>query len=369
MSEIYFCDVCNESVPVVDLEQGRALRVKERVVCAVCNRAMGGSLATGTESASSSGHAATAAPSPAVPIHSHGHAYTATHHPPSGAGAALALGALGLGIAVSVGVWARGELEAFRVAAAADSERTMVVQREFAARLEASEIEERSRRELSASEAREEWMNLRAEVAELRTRGDSGLADLSAKLAEASQRMAALDLSLASVARHDAELVSVQQKLVELRAAVDALSTELSTKLAEVRRAGGGAGSAAETEDPAWLALLEQLRSANVSERYVALVGLASSRDPRATAEVLPSLKDADIFLRMAAARALGDLASRDAISALMEALVREAAYLSLRSITQRDLPFDAHSPDAAERAKRIKTWREWWEKERPKAG
>jgi HEAT repeat protein len=287
----------------------------------------------------------------------------------------LALGALGLGIAVSVGVWARGELEAFRVAAAADSERTMVVQREFAARLEASEIEERSRRELSASEAREEWMNLRAEVAELRTRGDAGLADLSAKLAEASQRMAALDLSLASVARHDAELVSVQQKLVELRAAVDALSTELSTKLAEVRRAGGSAGSAAETEDPAWLALLEQLRSANVSERYVALVGLASSRDPRATAEVLPSLKDADIFLRMAAARALGDLASRDAISALIdalddeEALVREAAYLSLRSITQRDLPFDAHSPDAAERAKRIKAWREWWEKERPKAG
>ena len=38
--EIFFCDICNESVPAGDLETGKAYRRGERVVCAPCDRAM-----------------------------------------------------------------------------------------------------------------------------------------------------------------------------------------------------------------------------------------------------------------------------------------------------------------------------------------
>ena len=40
--DIFFCDICNESVPVGHLSDGRAFRRKGRVVCATCDAAMGG---------------------------------------------------------------------------------------------------------------------------------------------------------------------------------------------------------------------------------------------------------------------------------------------------------------------------------------
>ena len=40
MTEIFFCDLCNESVPLSDLDGGRAFRIKGRVVCATCNLTM-----------------------------------------------------------------------------------------------------------------------------------------------------------------------------------------------------------------------------------------------------------------------------------------------------------------------------------------
>ena len=38
--EIFFCDICNESVPEGDLNHGLAYRRGNRVVCAPCDRAM-----------------------------------------------------------------------------------------------------------------------------------------------------------------------------------------------------------------------------------------------------------------------------------------------------------------------------------------
>jgi putative sterol carrier protein len=40
--DVHFCDICNESVPQRDLDQGRAFLRKGRVVCAACDLSMGG---------------------------------------------------------------------------------------------------------------------------------------------------------------------------------------------------------------------------------------------------------------------------------------------------------------------------------------
>jgi hypothetical protein len=41
---------------------------------------------------------------------------------------------------------------------------------------------------------------------------------------------------------------------------------------------------------------------------------------------------------------------------------VREAAYISLCTITNKNFPFEAHQ-DQGERSKRIKVWQDWWKK------
>ena len=39
---LYFCDLCNESIPQSDLDLGRAVRRNERLICAACEGAMSG---------------------------------------------------------------------------------------------------------------------------------------------------------------------------------------------------------------------------------------------------------------------------------------------------------------------------------------
>ena len=372
MSEIYFCDLCNESVPQVDLDQGRATRLKGRVVCATCHRAMGTAAAgSAPETSASAAHVALPAPGS---IHSHGHAHAVTHSAPSGAGAALTFGLVALAVAVTVGVWARGALDELASQRGADQREERARHETLAARVEAAAASDSALRASSEARVLEELSSLRAELASLRSEVDAQTGLVRARLEELASGVARAEQALQTVERHDSELLTLQQHVVEAQSTLAALAQRLEQALAR-SPAGLGAAQPEPAEDPAWMALMEQLRSANVSERYVALVGLAQSRDPRATSVVLPLLDDGDIFLRMAAARALGDLATVEAIPGLIdtldddEALVREAAYLSLRSVTGRDLPFDAHSPDAAERARRIKVWREWWDKERPKTG
>ncbi|MBM3989475.1 MAG: HEAT repeat domain-containing protein [Planctomycetes bacterium] len=372
MSEIYFCDLCNESVPQLDLDRGHATRQKGRVVCATCHRAMGPAL---PESTSATPTPAAHAPLPAPgSIHSHGHAHAATHSAPSGAVAALTLACVALAVAVTVGVWARGALDEVGVQRREEQLRERERHQALAAHMEAAAASDSALRASSEARTFEALSGLRAEVASLRGEMAEQQGGIRARLEELGAGAARAEVALQRVERHEGELLTLQQHVVDAQAALAALSQRLEQALSNAPT-GLGAAQPQAAEDPAWIALMEQVRSANVSERYVALVGLAQSRDPRATSVVLPLLDDADIFLRMAAARALGDLASAEAIPGLIdtldddEALVREAAYLSLRSVTGRDLPFDAQSPDAAERARRIKAWREWWDKERPKLG
>jgi HEAT repeat protein len=372
MNEINFCDLCNESVPFVDLERGLATRLKGRVVCATCHRAMGSAVAApAADSAAPPAHAPLPAPGS---IHSHGHAHASAHSAPGGAFAALTFGVVALGAAVTVGVWARGALEEAQAQRSADREAASARHEALLLRVATNEQADSALRSSFEERALAEVGALRVELGALRGEVSSLQALATERTAALDASVAGLELALEKVERHDAELLTLQQHVVEVQANLQSLAQRLEQALAR-SPSGLGAAEPAPAEDPAWLALLDQLRSPNVSERYVALVGLSQSRDPRATSVVLPLLADADIFLRMAAARALGDLASAEAIPGLIDALdddeslVREAAYLSLRSITSRDLPFDAQSPDAAERAKRIKAWREWWDKERPRAG
>lgn len=367
MTDIFFCDLCNESVPLADLDGGRAFRIKGRVVCSACNVAM----------SQPGGGVASATPAAGEPILSHGHAHAAaTARGGGGAYAALTLAVLALGGVALVGAWTREEVVALRQQQRDELDGLRARVATLGTALE-DQNAERARLEAAITGHVDE--QLAALSQRLRIQDDE-LARLSREFRDGlegvNSQAASISDALMRLERQDGELLTLSRRLNELQAAARETDEQLSAELRALRDAGASVVAPIPAEArPAWWPLVEQLRSDSVSERYAALVGLSGTRDPAAAPHVLPLLADPDIFLRMAAARTLGDLGSPESVGALIDTLedgegvVREAAYLSLRAITKRDLPFDAQSPDAAERSRRVKAWREWWEKERPKVG
>jgi hypothetical protein len=206
---------------------------------------------------------------------------------------------------------------------------------------------------------------------------------ISEKVEGLGARIDVMKTSFDEVNRHDLELMRLQQKFTSLSDQIVQMGLEFddlamrvaNAPLASAGSAGEAAGGGATegTPPPAWIGLVEQLSSGNPSDRWQAVFALKETGDPAVAEFLVPVLKDEDLFIRMATATALGELGSPVAIPALIDALedeesaVRLEAYSALKVLTKRDLPFDAISEDATARTRRVKAWRDWWEKEREK--
>jgi len=395
--KIHFCDLCNESVPQADLDEGRAFVRKDRVVCATCDRAMSAAEPIGASSplAPSSPMTATSlAMHPAVAATaatdaSSDHAFVshlASTPPASVAHARESRGSLGVWIAVLA--------MAFTAVA-------IVVQNQ---RLEQAARQDRETRELALrwhDEVLDAQHRIGSELRRFVSDGQSDLAaridlarkDTDAKLKdwrdETAKQWTALDGSvkglsawrddLGAQSQDDKRRVAdLSQRLAksedDARQLIERLQTlEQAAKAppAPVAPVASGAGK----NEPGWRALLVDLTSANAGVRWEAVDGLGQAHDPQAVPALIPMLKDPDVFVRMATARVLGDLKATSAVNGLLDALednedaVREASFVALRAIAgNKDLKFDPLAPEA-ERAKRLKALREWWKKEEESGG
>jgi hypothetical protein len=353
--QLHFCDLCNESVPQTDLDARRATLVKGRVVCATCNEAM-------------THHAATPQPAAA--------ATASAKEPERSSSAAPVLAFLALCAAGGVGYWAYREIEDLRssqqdtLVALADAQRGQSES--------ASAFEAKLRGELAAAEQRASAAG-QSRVDALAARLDTtsaGLIGAQAEVARIDQALRQLQASRGDTERQDAALAELRRGHAEL---AQRLASEVERLAADIAALRAGAATptpaAPEAKRPEWFAFVEDLKSPTSATRWRAVLGLGQSKDPAAAEYLVPVLKDEDIFVRMFAARTLGDLGNPNSVSALIDALedseasVRAAAYAALTTITHRDLPFDPESSDGSERSRRVKAWREWWEKERGKAG
>jgi len=384
MTTVLFCDICNESVPQSDLDAGRARRLKGRVVCSVCERSMSGaepSPAGGSEpQAAPIGTSASAASGPAV--HAVPPPPTADVHRPrprrdSGAlvGASLAL--LAVLVAVGVGLRLSWDIEESKEAydrslrtAIRDyrAEALSVRETTEALRLENERFLATLRDELDAyardlAAAQDRWMLENDQVM-------AELVDFDAELTEIKELVGLIE-------RHDKEMIGLQAKFATL---LDDMTKHAARIAALEERPvvtieppiGGGAGAPQggdEREQPAWTKLLAGLDSPNADERWMAVDELGQTGDPAVADELVRMLQDEDTFVRMATARILGDLEAPAGIPALIgaleddEAAVREAALVALQAICGRTFDFDPHA-GPADRAKRVKAWRKWWDKE-----
>jgi len=232
---------------------------------------------------------------------------------------------------------------------------TAELERRLSARLEEGlAAGEKQRTEFAAASQRAEQSlgELARAISALRNDLDSGAVGREQRLDELSHRLAqSEDAQRALVSR-----LEEYQKAESARAEADALAKALPEK-------------AAPPAAPAWDALLPNLRDANPSTRWEAVDELGRSKDPAVIPHVTPLLKDSDLFVRMCAARVLADLGTLQGVPALIDALedseptVRESAWNALRTLTGKDFKFDPQGNEA-DRAKKVKSWREWWKKE-----
>ncbi len=395
--DILFCDLCNESVPQADLDLGWAQRRAGRIICARCDAAMsaegaeapgspggsGGSPGGTATAVAASPRAAASAPAPAGP-----EPHAGAHAPRRrGSGAANPAGVMvGLAAIVFAGGGSalildqvEGEVEG-AAEARAQLALGLAEQSRALLRLDETMIVRIGDAEDAIHARGEPWrQELRASLASLDERL-GGARDLVVSLGQDIDALRAATSAEDTRARNDIERVTTlaermdedlrffRDELIRLEENMRGLAVRGAPRLAYPT---GTPTDSAEGEDagPAWAPLLGDLEHASAAIRLEAIYGLAETKDAQVVPHLVPMLDDSDLFVRMATARTLQNLGAKPAVPALIDALedsesaVMEAAMLALRDITQRNFRFDPIASEA-ERAKRVKAWRDWWKKE-----
>ncbi len=356
--KIYFCDICNQSIPLKDLDEGQAVAVKGKLLCASCNAV-----------AVSASKGAAAAP-------------LRTGSAIGGAPSLLLLVAVA---AVGGGLWAlvehrakglHGEIETLRTSAT-DQDGT------FGDRLQ------KQADELTALRARigDQEAALRTAREDLEARRANDQADVEARFEKVQ----------GYVEENERLKDRVRQTEIGLAAALDTQAgllrgaTDFQMRLNELQTrqpAGPAPGPAPIVPEgapangdglPPLPAELQQhvkrLDSNDPGERWDAVSELGRRGNDKVVPYLIPKLKDVDEFVRLHAAEVLGDLDAKSAVPALIDALadetsfVREMVYSQLRKITRvTNLKFD---PDGKkeDRQRQQKAWQSWWDQQQPSGG
>lgn len=398
--KIHFCDLCNESVPQSDLDGGRSFLRKGRVICAKCNDLM--SVSSGrSASATAIGDAGTSAMDATITDDSDTKVEAASRTamaPSSSAdrtqgisrtasdetnidsvrargpvqyrvegGGGLVAGFLAAVSVVLVAVVAVMLMDRVEQVAGGVDQKVEIVQNDMAAAetellariedlkatslLSAQELENKLENALAQREARD------GETAER-------LQKILLRIDEVEGRLGGLTEAEIAAADNARELVALESSLANMRLEIAQLSADLQARPVVV-----AAPSTPEPNVPAWLALTEDLKDPNSGVRWNTVADLGHTGDPAVVAYVIPVLKDSDTFVRMEAARVLGEFAVTTSVGPLIDTLedeaevVRDAAVTSLRKITGENFRFDPRAKES-ERTKRVRAWRDWWDKQ-----
>jgi hypothetical protein len=341
--EVFFCDLCNESVPQTDIASGKAIRIKGRVVGACCTGAF-----------TRAGEAAAAKPR-----------------------SAGASGAVALGVIVLAGVAAAAAFLDWRLAneVGAISSRLGAVEdglragQERLPRVEEAVTLLGARLDPAAVIARVEAVDVRVE--EARKGSD--------------QRVAALDAALQSVkAAQQAAQAEQRETLASLGTAVQSLTGEVAALRAIPHAApkpveAEAAASQPEAAPPTPARVPDMppelqhqvlaLGDEDPGTRFSAVDKLLRSHDLRVLPNLLPMAKDANTFVRRLTVEGLRDFRRPEVVDALLVALadpepiVRLTASASLRALTAQRIDFDDSS--VTTRTSGQRRWQEWWDKNR----
>lgn len=344
--EVYFCDLCNESVPHTDLESGKALRVKGRVIGGCCADLMRPGSATRPAQA----------------------------RPPDrrSGGAASAL----VGVVVLAGIAAAAAFLDWRLSEEIAG---------LGARL--SGIEDRVRLGQDRLAAVEEA------VMQVGSRGgtesDKVLAQVATFDGQLDKVRTSLELKFmsldeafrSSVESERAAALAQSGSIAELREAVDRLGRDIGALRATPRPAPVVVVPAeplptalpppvSEPDLPAELQhQVLALADEDPGTRFSAVDKLLRSKNAKVLPALAPMAKDANTFVRRLTVEGLRDFRQPEAVETLLVALsdpeqiVRLTAGASLRTLTGQKLDFD--DTNASTRSVGLRRWQDWWDKNR----
>ena len=332
--KIHFCDLCNESVPQSDLDGGRALMRKGRVICAKCDGLMSSSRDAGAldetltgdvvhrivdesdtkiETASRTAMAPRSANDQTMGIGSQsthetsiegGRARGPVQYRVEGGGGLVAgfLAAVAVVLVAVVAVMLMDRIEHVSISVhdkvANVHNDISAAEGDLVARLDdlkatsllsAQKLETRLENFLAQRESRD------AETTER-------LQAMQALIDELDARLAGLTEAEIKVADHDRALIALDSALANMRLEIAQLSADLEARPVVVAQPAAPASLI-----PAWMALTEDLKDPNSGVRWNKVADLGHTADPAVVPFIIPVLQDVDTFVRMEAARVLGN--------------------------------------------------------------
>jgi uncharacterized coiled-coil protein SlyX len=337
---IYFCDGCNESIPLTDIQAGQVTTIKGKLFCRNCIPPGGGGGAS--------------QPAPA--------ARRGTHPM-----IVLLLVALVAWTVWRDLPWFGGEIttedsQPSDLAESGERYRLDVIE-DALERLggEGDELERRltfQRGDIdtvrqSAADISRALDHLREEVDGL-ARGQAETGTLIEKLNFQENRTQALAARIDTLA----DMLAAQEQALSMGLAQ--VATQPSG--AETSMGGGGMDP---TLDAELAEIRRQLLDADASQRFDAVDRVGKGRYKQLAADLLPVLNDEDTFVRMLAMQVLGDFGYVEAVPALFLVIedpagaIRKVAAETLVRLTGYDPGYDPRGTKA-ERDKAVKRWQEW---------
>jgi hypothetical protein len=335
--KIYFCDGCNESIPLSDIQAGQATTIKGKLFCRNCIPPGAG-----------------AGPAQAAPAARRG------THP------LLVVVLLAL---VGYLVWR--DLPGLRTTGGG--------------RPEVAGGPSRAADPQVAAGVSAELASLRSQLDELDRRQTFQRSDVDALRATAADLGRSLDQlreAIDGLQRSQAETGELIQKLhiqenttQSLQERIDTLADMIAATQNRVTAAAAAAAEAAAAPapvDPAEATaaaereqLRRQLKDPDAGRRFDAVDRIGKARLKDLAPDLVPMLKDDDLFVRSLAMQVIGDFGAVDAVPALIDVLedpsatIRKYAAEALVRLTGFDPQYDP-AGSKAERDKAVRRWKDW---------
>jgi hypothetical protein len=356
--KVYFCDVCNQSIPLADLKENRATTIQGKLFCQACN------------------------PLNTLPATSTG-----------GSGRWIGWLALlliaGLAVAVFEGYRRLHErLEEGDAKVASVTAQLRSLQTTLSETAQKADHLEKAAAEKDRVDAVESKLSQQAQLQE-KTRQDVGrLEDLIGRLKGFQEKVTSVELQQQQQATD----------LTNLRADMEGMAKHLEQSIdrsvTKVLQEVGGGGhvdqSSASTPgavpvpstdknaapaplDENTTKIIAKLSDKDSAKRWEALDDLAQRRDRRFLPHILPLLKDSDTFVQLRAIMAVTELGAREAVRDLISLLrdsdpiVREETQVDLIRLTgAQNLQFNVNA-NPEERERGVKQWEDWYAKNKDK--
>lgn len=343
--KIYFCDACNESIPLQDIKDNKAATLKGKIYCKNCNP-----LKDVVEQRSQ-------APAPAFNT------------------LLMVVIIVLLVVVISLMVFYKGapDVEYVSTGDLQDTlqrfEQNVGAQTDLVRQEQAALDESLKQQALNLSKIESEMMVTRGDVQGLKSENEN----MSKNFQSVTNVRERLDTFIlkqdefsTALAESHADLERYRGQLKELDRRVEKMSMSIKTGSLFTSGKTGDWEPSATGESAEVKGIREKLESKDAGARFEAVYQVLDERIKAALPFVLPLIEDPDQFVQVGAIQTVGEFLYQEALPVLVKVLrdpdatVRDESLRQLIRMTgKNDLNFDVRGSDS-EREKAIRKWEKW---------